>query len=337
MLFVPSLLLTVGGTTTFITGDMTVSGNTANGVSNFIHNEGTLNINTDGTLVVNDAITGTNGVMHINNKEVSDRNNGTISLNSTISGNNINLDGGILLLNASGNIDDTSTLTANGGTLSLANGVIGNKEIANVNLVEDLIIGIDVDLTIPDSDKFTSSNIEYNGKSILISIINIASDVSNSATRVNVANEAMREHFGLADDIYIYAENAVQGYSLEYEKETGDIVLDTSLNVVKITRATNRTRNYVMGADEVIKDELEDFADKSSIGVLGNDDAVLTINGNGYSIDGTDADSLGFVVNAGQTLNLRNIGSATLEYDEDGNLRGYRTYEYALLSVLNIK
>lgn len=152
------------------------SGNTTDGSSNAIYNLGTVNLkSTSADIIFDDKITGSNGTIN-----VSGSNN--VYFNETVTGNNINLSGGNLILAQNGNFDDSKDFTASGGTLKIDKEGKINLKTATFANGSTLDIG---------TKKVTMRNVDFkSGSTLALAIDSIDSYGRLTATTWTIADGA---------------------------------------------------------------------------------------------------------------------------------------------------
>ena len=93
-----------------------------------------------------------------------------IVLNNTITGVQVNHDGGTLIF-GSGNLSSATSLNLNGGAISMADDVLGNVNLGNVNLNQKTELALDLNLGTLVIDTF-GANVTNNGGIFNVSTIN---------------------------------------------------------------------------------------------------------------------------------------------------------------------
>ncbi len=281
-------------------GIVTFSGNTANGVSNAIHNEGIiylnaggngirLTTNSSGTIIINDAITGINGNLFINDS-VQLPTNGVVYVNNTISGNNLTLEDGTLSFSDNTIREHFSSgdFTSNGGTLWL-----------------------DVDLNANQIDTISATNVYGN---IVIDSLRIMSD-SDTAKQLDVFKTSSTGFTVNAFDAYTntkkYTITEQTGGELLFTPSSGNI------DGFKTAAQATGTRSFTF---------LADYKAPSTTNVAAGE----------FTIFGNLSNALNYTLNASGELDLTSIpgiGGNTYIFD------GQNSYSFAQLeqnAILNV-
>ncbi|MBR4682693.1 MAG: hypothetical protein IKP06_05280 [Elusimicrobiaceae bacterium] len=302
------------GTVTITSSDganTTFTGNTANGVSNALYNTGTVNMNagTDSSIIFNDKITGSDGVITLGGA-------GVVEFNETVAGNGVTLNSGTLKLGLADSLQDATSFTVNGGTLDLRNNEVHTYQLGQSTSIGGTVgLAIDADLAgaTPVADMITAAGEVTGSGSFVFSAANI--NVMSYADEqtpfwVQVTDENLRNYAGLGSNANIHiTDNEPEGYFITYETSHDGVDAgflrfehDTLANAIA---SSVEEKAYTMGTDETL----------INTPALGGDS--LTVNGNsqGHSITGNGG--AGLAVGNGQTLSLNNIG-----VDSEGNVTG---------------
>ena len=158
-------------------GELTSS---ADNIKNNILNNGVYNI-TGGTIA--NAITGS-GDLNLGSN---------MMLTSTITGNNINLNNGILSFAQSADISG-ATLSANGGSINLQNGAVQNTNLGNLILNSDLNLMLDGSFADKELDTITANSFTNNGgHSINISNILLSTPTKDMAFSISPLGSGMND------------------------------------------------------------------------------------------------------------------------------------------------
>lgn len=240
----------IGGTLNIIASkkDAIFEGNKANTVSNAIHNEGTLNLNseTGKSIVFNDKITSTDkAVITINKEGTWDKekwpynnripndaphgeNAGTIALNEDMSGytGTVDIHGGTIALGKNGTFfDNAKSFSVSGvSNLNLANGVIQNHHFKNLNLNANLNTILDADLAQGKTDSFTADKVTAaNDAKINIDKINVIVDANDEFAEINLKDAFSEEIQKLValEDSAKEAVGKIFKYGVTYNEDTG--------------------------------------------------------------------------------------------------------------------
>ncbi len=330
--------------------DSVFTGNTSKVGSNALYNEkGVIYLNAGrGIIVFNDGIdgtSGTNNIININNTGVkmSDGTtdaptSGIVEFNNTVSNNTVNLYNGTLKLGhhaeetitvngtqqtvaeSFGSLDSSVNFIVHGGTLSLQDGGARTTNLGNVTLENDLQLAIDADLANEQADMITASSAiaSNTGHSIQISDVNILSEAQKDVVSTEVADSNTKDAVTLSSNANITRADGVEkSYLLAYDKSgtTGILTFDSTNNLVNAVRRTDTERVYNMVEEEIVNETL---------GEMGGENSILTINGGGYDITAEGENIGGITVNSGQTLNVNNVGNSTDENSKGFN--GFRSY-----------
>ncbi len=287
------------------TNDIEFTGNTANGVSNAIHDDnGIINLwaSENADIIFNDRITSGNSSSILNiNKEIENYQDnvgtGKIVLNEYMRGytGTVNLYGGEIELqaktNENSNINTNTLFSGNinlsSGTLNIQNNAIDNITINNLTTTENANLKFDTDLSNNTSDNFTVTNsatgelnltainiLGVNGKTGQITLFN--NEISPELNILTTANYNGKEYTFTNSDI-----DGVLNYKLSAYKTFKETINETEPAI----------RSYSLSEDEIVLE---------SLGQLGG--TQLTVFGNGYGVDGNSR--AGIVVGEGQTLNI---------------------------------
>ena len=289
------------------TSNVVFAGNTANGTSNAIHdNGGTVNLwaNYNAykniSIIFNDRITSedSSSVININNPDFSTGSGGKITLNEDMSGytGTVNLYKGDIYIQAKteegSNINTNKFFSGNiniqGGRLNTWNNVIDNITVSTLTLTNAQLY-FDTDLSNNTSDNFTVTNSVTGTLNLYaINILGVDQD-SGQITLFNNEN---------APTINIHTTGSYGGYEytftnsdvagvLNYEK-TG-LVAKTFKECVNTFEPA--IRSYSLSEDEDVWTSLYDLGGEQ-----------LTIFGNGYNVVGSNV--TGIYVYEDQTLDI---------------------------------
>ena len=283
------------------TSNIEFIGNTANGVSNAIFDDGgTINLwaNENKNIIFNDRIKSNNtSTLNINSSTNTLTANGKIILNEDMSGYKgaVNLYGGEIELQAKtedgSNVNTNkffnSSINLSSGTLNILNNAIDNITVKNLTTTENTNLKFDTDLSNNTSDNFTVTNsasgelnlsainiLGVDGKIGQITLFN-----SGKAPTLNILTTA---NYGGQE--YVFTNSDVAGV-LNYR------LLGYRTFKETINDSEPLVRSYSLDDNELVTENL---------GQLGG--TQLTIFGNGYEVDGNLR--AGIIVVSGQTLNI---------------------------------
>ena len=252
-----------------------------------------------------------------------------VTLNNTTANNSIELsNGSTLKIRNNGDISNNNSLVAKGGTIDLADGIIGGTAInlGNVDITNsDLNVIIDTDLSTDPSataDIITANSVSGSDKKVLISDINLMHKSTHGVPiDVQIAQGAIMSSVDLAAGIKTHGKSAEgESYMLSYDNTTGN--LNFSYNgLYQAVKSQSASRVYTMGSDENVIQDLGDMGGPST----GDNKGTLTINGNQNSINGNNHE--GINVGADQTLYINEVGKLA----QDGSVeKSYNGFEKAI-------
>lgn len=314
-------------------GDSLFTGNKAGDVYNDVYNDkGTLKLNAEAesdtkqhTITFDGTIEGDGGSIHINSD--SALNGGKYIFNNTVSGNKVYLyNNADVKLGSVTQADNTENIghfnvnilqnDTNHGSIDLQNGYIEPQaqSLGDVTLKSDLYLKIDADLQDEFADTFSATSFTSSGGThkFMINSINILADSpSDSPVEVNVADDVLRTHFGLADSA-ISVEGLTKSYLVSYSAASGNLKFSNT-DLYSAVHSQESERNYNMLADEDLW---------CNLGTMAGSGSTLTINGGGFDINGYDDVNhySGITVQSGQTLNVNNVGAWKNMSGEDGSV-----------------
>lgn len=115
-----------------------------------------------------------------------------------------------------------NTLNFNGGTLNLANSVIGAVNLASLNLTSNSNIMIDADLANKTMDTISADNVD--GDAILnVSHINLLSDAKENKTEINFVNdETLASH--ITSSVSSVSYSPIYKYDVSYDSTNGNFL-----------------------------------------------------------------------------------------------------------------
>ena len=262
---------------------------------------------------------------------------GTIEINNTvtlgsgkaITDNNIELTNNSTLNLHGGSIADAANLIAKGGTIDLADSIIGSAAInlGNIDISNaDLNVIIDTDLgsePAASSDIITANSVTGSNNKVLISDINLMRKTTHGVPLdVLIAEEAIKSFVDLAAGLKINGKS-VEGdtYMLTYDNTTGYLNFSYLSGLYNAVKSTSPSRVYEMGEDENVSIDLGDMGGPAT----GDNKGTLTINGNKHSINGNSYE--GINVGEDQTLYVNEVGKLA----EDGSIeKSYNGFDKAI-------
>ncbi len=277
-------------------------------------------------------ISGENGTIHTM---------GSVTIGKAINNNVLSLDSGSTKLG----ITDLSTaqkLVINGGDLNLQ--YLSSTEdynLGNVEILEDMGLGIDVDLTgntaIKKVDTISATTVS-GSKKIYINNLNITvpSPGDEAPTYSKVADNNLKDSVDLGDNAKTHVNNISQnGFMITYEKDTegentGGFLHLTYADLVTAARATTRSRIYVMGsADEDVVSQLDE---QGGTGITDNNHLF---GGVSLSVNGTGIQS---IIGSGTTGGIQLAGTQTLSLNNIKEYTGFSTgiTNYGTVNVTNV-
>ena len=272
--------------------DIVFTGNTANGVSNAIHdNEGTIDLFSDygSNIIFNDRITSENEY-----SEISIEGLGKTIFNEDMSGYNGKIylvSGSTLQLGYDGKISNTS-LKSNDGTLNLINQNINN--ILSANFSGDMFLEIDANLKgdLSTGDKFSLTNGDNHSKITLTNVNiknNSITDNTGTFTVISVSN-------GPCPNLYADLKVTQNGKTVKFTENSNgkDVdyeVLTQAQTFSQLVTDTTSYKVYNLSNNETLSQNLGNLEGEQ-----------LTINGNGYDITSNNKKGI-------------SVGTSTDDYD----------------------
>lgn len=207
--------------------DIEFSGNTANGISNAIFNEGTLNLNIGhgNKIVFNDIIEGKDlnsskiNINYADDVSVAAPTSGEVIFNDKVKDSTLSLYSGTLSVSKESNLNGNN-MNFNGGFLNYLNGEIGTTAFKNVTLNGETRWGIDVDLANQTADKITAESVGTSSGVINISSINLISDAVSSSSVISVVSDNLKNNVNLS---VTKAITPIYQYRLSYDNSDGTI------------------------------------------------------------------------------------------------------------------
>lgn len=213
---------------------VTFENNTANGVSNAIHNNtAILNLNAfeENNIVFNDKITSdSSSVVNINasNTDISSvpinaPTDGTIVINNDMSGfkGDTNLYNGTLKIGQNGNFFGSQNFNVHGGTLDLANGITQPMAFNNLNITSNSLgLIIDADLAASKIDTISANNTITEAGKINVTNINLLSDALDQLTTLNFTDDSLKAAVSYTGKDVAYSN--IYKYAVKFDNSTGD-------------------------------------------------------------------------------------------------------------------
>lgn len=259
--------------------------------------------------------------ININNETALSGSAGTVVFNAPVvpvpsSRIQINVKGGNVVLNNDSNFNDTEVTLASGAFLDLSNNKVGTMSL-NTFSADNANIAIDIDAKNKNFDTIVAKGPSTG--TLNLTNVNLVSDFENE---VNSYTTAFTDK-GMSSDLSI---NSHQNFDVLTNKYLYTINADgKNLNISRLVDDENKTVEIdgfslaISGSDTISQNNKDiNLADERSFSA--NEDIVisgaglqtgwtgnlggteLTINGNGYSIDGNG--NSGIVVNNNQTLKI---------------------------------
>lgn len=207
--------------------DILFTGNKANGLSNAIYNEGTVNLNAGQgkNITFNDVIEGkdkTSSVININYSDdtVNARpSHGEIIFNEIVENSTINLFSGTLTPSAESNLNGNN-MTLQGGILNFTNGSIGTMALDNLTIKNSPRWNLDLDLENQTGDRITANNVIDSTGKINITSINLINDAKTPNSSINIVSDNLKNYVNLG---VTKAVTPIYQYNLYYDSNTGNI------------------------------------------------------------------------------------------------------------------
>ena len=237
---------------------------------------------------------------------------GDLTVNKTISGNELRLTNGVTQLTPEGSISGAEQLTANGGVLSIMDDNISASpvDLGKVVLDKNLDLYIDANLAQEKADVISATkgvvqgtDASENKNHILLNRVNILNDaVEKMSMYVDVVDETLRDkdYVALGTQVEAQVINSKGGkdsFLVTYDDSRGQLLVEYSTLPVAVSSDT-KTKVYAMNDDESVGD----------LGELHGES--LSISGNGHSISG-EGDSDGISIVDEQTLSMNNVDTVS--------------------------
>lgn len=207
--------------------------NIAGGDSNAIHNNGNtivkLNATSGNSIIFNDKITSTGGVIEINGESANSE--GAIEINNLVSGGTVSLENGTVKFGTyNGNIgefDQNVNFEYTNGAVSLQNGAIGNVNLGNLTLNATMNLALEADLANKQMDTISLNSFVSNDNNINISNILLLSPTSEKTLSLSPIDDSMPSDIKSAISSAIQytggdvAYSPIYKYSIDYDPNTG--------------------------------------------------------------------------------------------------------------------
>ncbi len=207
--------------------DTFIQNNTANAQSNAIHNiNATLNLNAadKNAVILNDKITSDNSsILNINPSNPNTPANGTIVINNDMSGftGTVNLYNGTLKLGENASLPNSAQFNVFNGTLDLANNSTNLTTFNNLNIQGPALnLSIDADPANYSIDQISSSNTISEPGKINVTNINLLSDATEPQITLNFAENSLKNAVIYSGKDISYSN--IYKYSVKYDTNTGD-------------------------------------------------------------------------------------------------------------------
>lgn len=186
----------------------TIEGNTDSTGSNAIYSGAggnvTLNVTNGGRINLNDKVSGDKGY----SLNVTGSSNGNVNVNNNIENANITQSGATVNL-AHDNLLSGNSYNANGGTLNMVNGEVGNTDFTDFSSSGRTNFKADVDLSNKRMDRISSASYHNVTGTVNVNRMHLLSDAKGRQTRVYFADSPLRHHVTtpiktLASRVYRY-------------------------------------------------------------------------------------------------------------------------------------
>ena len=259
--------------------------------------------------------------ININNETAPAGNAGTVVFNAPVvpvpdSRIQINVKGGNVVLNNDSNFDDTEVTLASGAFLDISNNKVGTMNL-NTFSADNANIAIDIDAQNQNFDTIVAKGPSTG--TLNLTNVNLVSDFEDGVNNYTAAftdkgmssDLSINSHqdFDVLTNKYLYTINA-DGKNLNISRLVDDenktVVIDGFSLAISGSDTISQNNKDINLADERSFSANEDIVISGSglqTGWTGNlGGTELTVNGNGYSIDGNQ--NSGIVVNESQTLKI---------------------------------
>ena len=243
---------------------------------------------------------------------------GTVDFGNTVTQNTLNLNSGTVHMGVNNGFN-VNNVTVNGGTLDTVTNAIETQNLKTLTLNSDLNLAIDVNPATGALDSITYTSLTGTGKFNYVAI-NALADTAYG-TRTTVTDDSSKyDLYSVGDGStpYISVAGVAAGRSYKvYYDNTDGTLLWNAINLYAAVKDTAASRSYTMFEDEP--------SPAVNYGAMGGANSTLTIEGNGFGVKGyttttnpstgveTTTRYSGISVANGQTLNINNIGSYTVD------------------------
>jgi hypothetical protein len=236
---------------------------------------------------------------------------GTTQFANTVTATDLNLNSGTLKLTANNILNSTNTTFA-GGTFDLQTGAYETQNLKAFTLSGNTNYLIDANVGTLTADTIGATSATVGSNKLTISDIAWAGSKTDFGDDTKIALMSSA-NANLANAIDLGVTQYVNGdrtYKLSKTIENDIAYLTFGYgNLYTAVHDTSATRTYNMTADEpALPSTLTGYGTMEGPST-GDNKGTLTINGGGYSILGGGKG--GITVNAGQTLNVNNVGAYT--------------------------
>ncbi len=287
-----------------------------------------LNANEGKNIIFNGGISGKAAVININDKAVNPdiASTGTININNYVtpdenSSLSVNLKAGTLALTKDNYLNGTDLTLEEGSLLDLANNNVGEM---NLNSLTSNNANLKIDMNLASSNQIFDT-IKANTATGILNLqnVNITSDFADTTKNEYTASitpdgmelKTPENGINVLTNDYVYTITAKDNNLTvnRHADENGE-----ALKTDGFTVAVNQT-DKVGGVDVTLSDDriysansdIKITATNSETGWTGNlGGKSLTVNGNGYTLDGED--NIGFAINNNQTITFN-----------DTNIKGF--------------
>lgn len=148
--------------------------------------------------------------------------NTSMTVNSTISGAGVALNGGTMDFGSKADLSNISNFIVNGGNMTLVNNAIGIMDLGQkLTLNKDLNLSVDVDLLNVSMDRLTAKTLEGTGY-VNVQTMKMLSDAKDKTTRVLFADEVLKDN--VKTDIKTVSYSPIWKYGVEYDKDSGEFI-----------------------------------------------------------------------------------------------------------------
>ena len=269
------------------------------------------------------ALTGSGGYLGLEGKATID------TANFVGKNRGLILDGAEVNLNKNGvnytNMQFSSVnVSDNGATLNMADSSTATYDLGDLTLNGDLLVFLDAKFGSNSVDKISATSVTGDGN-IIITCIRNQSDADASHHQTQIGFGAAMSIIQLADDFTLELASPdlkpkKDYYTISYNNTNGILkyVLSEDMSLKMVVDDTDTTRIYNMGKDEEVDQNLSWMA--------GPEGSKMTINGNGYNVNGNVSPTGGVadehvIVRDNQTAIINNVGSG------DSTTEGWNNFQ----------